>query len=183
MQTKLLMHAERSKTKQSHNANPHSQVSHVLTPFPQQPIMEVFYDNFDYVLVYETFLHEGILDSEHQIYGFNNMRSDSVSINICGCMHLRNNRIYKMYLKYSLTVCNLHVVKLSTLARQRLFLATHKAYNPSAELLINLSAFLLLNLQEPTPGQKFTPARLAAYERTANIHLVRWLRWTLVMDY
>ena len=56
----------------------------------------------------ETFLHEGIIDSEVQISCFIINRNDRVYRHGGGvCMYLRNNLIYKICLKYSNSVCDL----------------------------------------------------------------------------
>ena len=61
----------------------------------------------------ETFLHEGILDSEVQIPGFIIVRSDRVSRPRGGvCLYLRKKFIYKICLKYSNSVCDLLIVKI-----------------------------------------------------------------------
>ena len=60
----------------------------------------------------ESFLHEGILDSEVQIPGLIIVRSDRVSRPGGGvCLYLRKNLIYKICLKYSMSVCDLLIVK------------------------------------------------------------------------
>ena len=66
-----------------------------------------------FICLCETFLHEGILDSEVQIPGFIIVRSDRVSRPGGGvCLHLRTNLIYKICLKYSNSVCDLLIVKI-----------------------------------------------------------------------
>ena len=61
----------------------------------------------------ETFLHQGILDSELQIPGFIIVRSDRVPRSVGGiCLYLRKNIIYKICLKYSNSVCDLLIVKI-----------------------------------------------------------------------
>ena len=75
-------------------------------------------DNCDsstmFICLCETFLHDGILDSEVQIPGFIIVRSDRVSRPRGGvCLYLRKNLIYKICLKYSNSVCDLLIVKYS----------------------------------------------------------------------
>ena len=66
-----------------------------------------------FICLCETFLHEGILDSEVQIPGFIIVRSDRVSRPRGGvCLYLRKNLIYKICLKYSNSVCDLLIVKI-----------------------------------------------------------------------
>ena len=66
-----------------------------------------------FICLCETFLHEGILDSEVQIPGFIIVRSDRVSRPGGGvCLYLRKNLIYKICLKYSNSVCDLLIVKI-----------------------------------------------------------------------
>ena len=66
-----------------------------------------------FICLCETFLHEGILDSEVQIPGFIIVRSDRVSRPGGGvCLYLRKNLIYKICLKYSHSVCGLLIVKI-----------------------------------------------------------------------
>ena len=64
-----------------------------------------------FICLCETFLHEGILDSEVQIPRFIIVRS--VSRPGGGvCLYLRKNLIYKICLKYSTSVCDLFIVKI-----------------------------------------------------------------------
>ena len=66
-----------------------------------------------FICLSETFLHEGILDSEVLIPGFIIVRSDRVSRPGGGvCLYLRKNLIYKICLKYSNPVCDLLIVKI-----------------------------------------------------------------------
>ena len=79
------------------------QKNNILTDYCDSSIM--------FICLCETFLHEGILDSEVQIPGFIIVRSDRVSRPGGGvCLYLRKNLIYKICLKYSNSVCDLLIV-------------------------------------------------------------------------
>ena len=66
-----------------------------------------------FICLCETFLHEGILDSEVQIPGFIIVRSDRVFRPGGGvCLYLRKKLIYKFCLKYSNSVYDLLIVKI-----------------------------------------------------------------------
>ena len=68
-----------------------------------------------FICLCETFIHEGILDSEVQISGISIVRCDRVS-RPGGevCMYLRNKLIYKIFLTYSNPGCDLVVVKIQS---------------------------------------------------------------------
>ena len=66
-----------------------------------------------FICLCETYLHEGILESEVQIYGLIIVRIARVSRPGGGvCLYLRKNLIYKICLKYSNLVCDLLIVKI-----------------------------------------------------------------------
>ena len=66
-----------------------------------------------FICLCETFLHDGILDSEVQIPGFIIVSSDRVSRPGGGvCLYFRKNLIYKIFRKYSNSVCDLLIVKI-----------------------------------------------------------------------
>ena len=55
----------------------------------------------------------GLMEPDTQIPGFLIVRSDRVSRPVSGgCLYLRKNRIYKICLKYSNSVCDLLIVKM-----------------------------------------------------------------------
>ena len=153
-----------------------------------------------FICLCETFLHEGMLDSEVQMPSFIIVRSDGVSRPGGGvCLYLRKNLIYKICLKYSNSVCDLLIVKILSpdliiilvyrppssplsdfddiITKTREFILSlpaplpniilladfnmpeviwdnPHAYNPSSELLIDLTTLLFLNQQLSTPTRK-----------------------------
>ena len=82
-------------------------IAHLYAKYRQKYILADYCDSSTmFICLCETFLHEGILDSEVQIPGFISVRSDRVS-RPGVCMYLRNNLIYKIFQKYSKSVCDL----------------------------------------------------------------------------
>ena len=107
-----------------------------------------------FICLCETFLHEGILDSEVQIPGFIIVRSDRVSRTGCGvCLYLRKNLIYKICLKYSNSVCDLLIVKI--LSPDLIIILVYRP--PSSPLsdfddIITKTREFILSLPAPLPN-------------------------------
>ena len=102
----------------------------------------------------ETFLHEGILDSEVQIPVFIIVRSDRVSKPGGGvCLYLKKNLIYKICLKYSNLVCDLLIVKI--LSPDLIIILVYRP--PSSPLsdfddIITKTREFILSLPAPLPN-------------------------------
>ena len=107
-----------------------------------------------FICLCETFLHEGILDSEVQIPGFIIVRSDRVSRPGGGvCLYLRKNLIYKICLKYSNSVCDLLIVKI--LSPDLIIILVYRP--PSSPLsdfddIITKTREFILSLPAPLPN-------------------------------
>ena len=90
-------------------------IAHLYAKYKQKNKLLADYCDSSTMFIYlcETFLHEGILDSEVQIPGFIIVRSDRVSRPGGGvCLYFRKNLIYKICRKYSNSVCDLLIVKI-----------------------------------------------------------------------
>ena len=91
-------------------------IAHLYAKYRQKTKLLVDYcddSSTMFICICETFLHEGILDSEVQIPGFIIVRSDRVFRPGGGvCLYLKN-LIYKICLKYSNSACDLLIVKYS----------------------------------------------------------------------
>ena len=107
-----------------------------------------------FICLSETFLHEGILDSEVLIPGFIIVRSDRVSRPGGGvCLYLRKNLIYKICMKYSNSVCDLLIVKI--LSPDLIIILVYRA--PSSPLsdfddIITKTREFILSLPAPLPN-------------------------------
>ena len=107
-----------------------------------------------FICLCETFLHEGILDSEVQIPGFIIVRSDRVSRPGGGvCLYLRKNLIFKICLKYSNSVCDLLIVKI--LSTDLIIILVYRP--PSSQLsdfddIITKTREFILSLPVPLPN-------------------------------
>ena len=107
-----------------------------------------------FICLCETFLHEGILDSEVQIPGFIIVRSDRVSRPGGGvCLYLRKNLIYKICLKYSNSICDLLIVKI--LSPDLIIILVYRP--PSSPLsdfddIITKAREFILSLPAPLPN-------------------------------
>ena len=107
-----------------------------------------------FICLCETFLHDGILDSEVQIPGFIIVRCDRLSRPGAGvCLYLRKKLIYKICRKYSNSVCDLLIVKI--LSPDLIIILVYR--HPSSPLsefddIITKTRELILSLQAPLPN-------------------------------
>ena len=107
-----------------------------------------------FICLCETFLHEGILDSEVQVPGFIIVRSDRVSRPGGGvCLYLRENLIYKIFLKYSNSVCDLLIVKIHS-PDLIIILVYRPPSSPLTDFddIITKTIELILSLPAPLPN-------------------------------
>ena len=92
-------------------------IAHLYAKYrPKNKLLADYCDSSTmFICLCETFLHEGILDNEVQIPGFIIVRNDRVSRPGGGvCLYLRKNLNYKICLKYSNSVYDLLIVKITS---------------------------------------------------------------------
>ena len=101
----------------------------------------------------ETFLHEGILDSEIKICGFSIIRCDRMSRDGGGvCVYVPHSTTYDICLTYSNSVCELLIVRIQN-PSLIIILMYHTPSCPAEAFndIISKSQALILSMPSPLP--------------------------------
>ena len=102
----------------------------------------------------ETFLHEGILDSEIKISGFSIIRCDRMARAGGGvCVYVSNSTTYDICLAYSNSVCELLIVRIHNPAL--IIILMYRPPSCPAEAfndIISRSQSLILSMPSPLPN-------------------------------
>ena len=101
----------------------------------------------------ETFLHEGILDSEIKISGFSIIRCDRMSRAGGGvCVYVSNSTTYNICLTYSTSVCELLIVRIHNPALIIILMYCPPSCPAEAFNDISRSQALILSMPSPLPN-------------------------------